>query len=253
LAEAEQGARGHRRLTAAAAVAAVGLVGAGAAVARSTPSEASTAASADLANPGLIVTKAVDRQSVEASGTPAAGLARAAAGLPGSDRSTFRMKAVSRSRTRTPVTSSSAPTSGCSGVRPSAHFSNGQIPVSSLCALPFAEGHMLRADAAVQIIRLNAAYRAKFGVDIGMTDSYRSLSAQFNLAARKPGLAARPGTSEHGWGLAVDLSEGPDQVNSVRRAWFLLNAPRFGWDNPAWARPGGSKPEPWHWEFVRGV
>jgi hypothetical protein len=24
----------------------------------------------------------------------------------------------------------------------------------------------------------------------------------------------------------------------------------FGWINPDWALPGGSKPEPWHWEFV---
>src|SRR5207245_973576 len=28
-------------------------------------------------------------------------------------------------------------------------------------------------------------------------------------------------------------------------------AGRFGWNHPAWARPGGSAcPEPWHWEWV---
>jgi len=88
--------------------------------------------------------------------------------------------------------------------------------------------------------------------DLCLTDSYRSLASQYSVAARKPGLAARPGTSEHGWGLAVDVCGGPDQVGSARRAWFLENAPAFGWDNPDWARPEGSKPEPWHWEFVEG-
>jgi D-alanyl-D-alanine carboxypeptidase len=34
-------------------------------------------------------------------------------------------------------------------------------------------------------------------------------------------------------------------------AWLLENAPAFGWDNPAWARKGGSGPyEPWHFEYV---
>jgi hypothetical protein len=28
----------------------------------------------------------------------------------------------------------------------------------------------------------------------------------------------------------------------------------FGWENPAWARPGGSGPyERWHWEYTKGV
>ena len=29
----------------------------------------------------------------------------------------------------------------------------------------------------------------------------------------------------------------------------LLNASLFGWSHPAWAQQGGSKPEPWHFEF----
>jgi hypothetical protein len=27
------------------------------------------------------------------------------------------------------------------------------------------------------------------------------------------------------------------------------HAGQFGFVNPDWARPGGEKPEPWHWEF----
>lgn len=223
----------------------MGLVGAGAAFARSSPTGATAGSTADPATQALAISGAEDRQVAEASGTPVTGLAEPVAGLPGGDRSAFRMKAVSRSQERGPV-------AGCSGKPPAARFENGQIPTSQLCDLPFAAGHMLRADAAVQLIRLNGLYKATFGNNLCVTDSYRSLSAQFNLAARKPGLAARPGTSEHGWGLAIDVCDGPDQVNSARRDWFLKNAPEFGWDNPPWARPGGSKPEPWHWEFIRG-
>jgi LAS superfamily LD-carboxypeptidase LdcB len=152
---------------------------------------------------------------------------------------------VSRAEERGPI-------AGCSGKEPTAHYANGQLPSSILCSLPWEPRHRLRADAAVRLIRLNAVYRGQFGENLCLTDSYRSLASQYSVAARKPGLAARPGTSEHGWGLAVDLCDGPDQVGSARRAWFITNAPKFGWVNPAWAQPGGGRPEPWHWEFVEG-
>ena len=28
------------------------------------------------------------------------------------------------------------------------------------------------------------------------------------------------------------------------------NAPAYGFVHPDWAEPGGSRPEPWHWEYV---
>ena len=31
--------------------------------------------------------------------------------------------------------------------------------------------------------------------------------------------------------------------------WLTTNAGRYGWNHPAWAQAGGSKPEPWHWEY----
>ncbi len=33
--------------------------------------------------------------------------------------------------------------------------------------------------------------------------------------------------------------------------WLTANASSYGWVHPGWAQPGGSKPEPWHWEFGR--
>ena len=82
-----------------------------------------------------------------------------------------------------------------------------------------------------------------------MTDSYRSYSAQVDLFQRKPGLAAVPGTSEHGWGLAVDFCGGIEDSGSSASAWMRSNAGRFGWFHPSWAEPSGNRPEPWHWEF----
>ncbi|MGN6611447.1 MAG: D-alanyl-D-alanine carboxypeptidase family protein [Angustibacter sp.] len=228
----------HRGLAAVAAVAAVGALGAVASAVGALPSAASDQAGAALGPQAAAAVGVVDsrgQRSTEQSAARTSDLGDSA----------FRMVAVSRSQERGPI-------AGCSGREPGEHYANGQLPSSILCALPFAPGHKLRADAAVRLIRLNEVYKGRFGSDLCLTDSYRSLASQYSVAARKPGLAARPGTSEHGWGLAIDVCGGPDQVGSTRRAWFLENAPAFGWDNPDWARPGGSKPEPWHWEFVEG-
>ena len=69
-----------------------------------------------------------------------------------------------------------------------------------------------------------------------VTDSYRSLSSQYSLARRKPGLAARPGRSEHGYGVAVDLACGVDGYRTPQHRWLVANAGRFGWAQPGWAR-----------------
>jgi LAS superfamily LD-carboxypeptidase LdcB len=161
-----------------------------------------------------------------------------------------RSAAAAAAAARRAVVRSGVP--GCDGRVGRRHFRNGRVPLSQLCRLPFAPGHRLRADAAVALILLSSAYRAEFGHQMCLTDSYRSYASQVALAARKPGLAARPGTSEHGWGLAADLCGGAEGPGTPQHRWLRQNAPRFGWDNPAWARPGGRRPEPWHWEYVDG-
>jgi hypothetical protein len=128
--------------------------------------------------------------------------------------------------------------------------SNGRIPNDALCAVPFAPTQKLRCDAAQALAALNEAYRARFGHDIAITDSYRSYDEQVATKAAKGWLAAKPGTSNHGWGLALDLADGMTSYSSAQYQWMRQNAPTYGWDNPAWARPEGSKHEPWHWEFV---
>lgn len=130
-----------------------------------------------------------------------------------------------------------------------AGYANGRIPASALCPLDFAPGHMLRCDAAEQLSALSKEYEKEFGVPIPMTDSYRSLELQIRVKATKGWLAATPGTSNHGWGLAVDLGYPISTFTSAEHAWMRVHAPDFGWDNPSWARSTGSKPEPWHFEF----
>jgi zinc D-Ala-D-Ala carboxypeptidase len=141
---------------------------------------------------------------------------------------------------------------GCNGIPKETSAANGQLPASSLCTLWDPE-HRLRADAAVALAKMNVAFKQRFGDTICLTDSYRTLSKQYQLKASKPGLAATPGTSEHGWGLAVDLCDGVERGSGARFQWLRDNAPEYGWDNPDWARSGGSGPyEPWHWEYLDG-
>lgn len=129
-------------------------------------------------------------------------------------------------------------------------YANGRIPSVVLCTLGFAPGQLLRCDAAEHLEALNAAFEREFGRPIPITDSYRSYAEQVAVAHSKPHLAAVPGTSNHGWGLAVDLGAPISGGRSAEYRWLRAHAPEHGWDNPAWARPGGSKPEPWHFEFV---
>jgi hypothetical protein len=128
-------------------------------------------------------------------------------------------------------------------------YANGQIPLAALCPLRAAAGHHLRADAAYAFDRMGQAYAGRFGSTICITDSYRSYAAQVSVYARKPGLAAIPGTSNHGWGRAVDLCGGIQSFSSAQHRWMRENAALYGWFHPGWAQQNGSKPEPWHWEY----
>jgi D-alanyl-D-alanine carboxypeptidase len=141
---------------------------------------------------------------------------------------------------------------GCSPKDGYKNYPNGLVPRDALCPLP-QPGHRLRADAAIAFWQFNDAFVAAFGRPICMTDSYRSLAVQRDLYIRKPGLAAVPGTSNHGWGLAVDLCGGAEVYGTTVYRWLDEHGDEFGWDNPSWARRSGSKPEAWHWEYVPGV
>ena len=141
---------------------------------------------------------------------------------------------------------------GCTGGggREWGGYPNGFIPGSALSPLRQAPGQRLRCDAAAAFDQMSAAYAASHGGQaICVTDSYRDYATQVRLYQEKPSLAAVPGTSNHGWALAVDLCGGAERAGSGMDDWLHANAGRFGWRHPAWAEPGGSRPEAWHWEF----
>ncbi len=142
------------------------------------------------------------------------------------------------------------PLPGCTAsVDGATRYANGRIPVSALCRLPGQPGHALRADAARAYARLSQAHQKAFGSPLCLTDSYRSLSAQRTVAWQKPRLAARPGTSVHGSGLAVDLACGAQSFGTDAHRWLERTAGAYGWSQPSWAQRGGNRPEPWHWEY----
>jgi hypothetical protein len=62
--------------------------------------------------------------------------------------------------------------------------------------------------------------------------------------------AAVPGTSVHGWGRAVDFEDDGGELtfSSSGYQWLAAHAAAYGFEHPSWAEPGGSAPEPWHWE-----
>src|SRR5690606_13492654 len=58
-------------------------------------------------------------------------------------------------------------------------FSNGKIPTSALCMVPFAAGHYLHCDAVDALVALNKAYRADHdGKNLIVVSAYRSYERQ---------------------------------------------------------------------------
>lgn len=127
---------------------------------------------------------------------------------------------------------------------------NGQLPKSALSKVSGFTGGpgvgpiggYLRKAAAVA---WEAMQRA-FGGGLSLTEGYRDLAnQQMRYSAYRAGrgnLAASPGTSVHGYGLAADVGGGS-------QAWMRANGPRFGW------YPTGlsfAQREPWHFEYKGG-
>jgi len=147
---------------------------------------------------------------------------------------------------------------------------NGQLTSTSLepCGI---RSFVLEREAARSMRALIKKAR-RDGIPLSATGTYRSYQAQVNLFLRrynnvpretrhefwrgknwwlKPKVAgaAVPGTSNHGWGLAVDFSErrlGVERPLSARTlSWLTKNGPAFGWWNTV-------KSENWHWCWCLG-
>ena len=119
-------------------------------------------------------------------------------------------------------------------------YGNGQVPRTELVAI--GDGSEQLNGPAAQAFRTMAADAWQAGVDLRVSDGYRSLDEQHELADRlglyrDGGLAAVPGTSNHGWGLSVDID-----TDGGALEWMRANAARYGFveDVPR---------EPWHWTY----
>jgi len=158
--------------------------------------------------------------------------------------------------------------------------SNGELPASILVDTP--------GQAGGPIVRLVApaarAWRALSGTALAaghvlkatsLSDSYRTLSVQEVIFCQrytttflpdrpyrtwegqrwyqKPGtaVAAVPGMSNHGWGVAVDVGEerdgdvGTESIDAATLAWLVANESRFGWSHEV-------QSEPWHIRYWSG-
>lgn len=132
-------------------------------------------------------------------------------------------------------------------------YANGRLPKSALASI--GGGLYLRKDAAHALAALQAACEAKYGKRIRISDGYRPLGApgdyrrgawsQWAAWERyKAGgnLAAYPGTSNHGLGLAIDIDT---------RDRYMLDAlgPAYGFSK-SWS---DAPSEPWHIKWKTGT
>lgn len=122
---------------------------------------------------------------------------------------------------------------------------NGRLPISDLA--PIGGGFYLRKDAARQYLAMQTEARRRFGSGIPLVGAYRTYASQVyfrNLYLYHGGnLAAIPGTSNHGWGLAIDLS-------GRRTRWIVdqVGSP-YGWSKAHSDAPG----EWWHIAFDAAI
>lgn len=144
-----------------------------------------------------------------------------------------KLKAETPPAPRTTIGNISLPPSG----------SNGRLDESQLVKIT--NYHKLEAPAAAAYQKMVAAAEAD-GIRWTITDSYRTYAQQVTLAQEKGlykdgGLAAVPGTSEHGWGRALDLGGGAENFGTPQNNWLQQNAGKFGFRT--------IEREPWHWQW----
>jgi len=110
----------------------------------------------------------------------------------------------------------------------------------------------LNSEFRRRIEGMAAEFLQKTGKKMTVTDGWRSYAVQVDLARRKGiygqgGLAARPGTSNHGFGFAVDISTA--DVNTAKGLGLFS---KWGVHTPMVSPPqgpaGSNKAESWHVE-----
>ena len=123
----------------------------------------------------------------------------------------------------------------------------GPVPKGANGTVAYGGRYGLQVPASNAFTALENKYRQQFGTGFVVNDGWRSYENQVKaMEKHKAGgpKAATPGTSNHGWGTAVDLGGPIGNANSAQHAWLRQNAAQFGW---YWV--GQRYGEPWHWEY----
>ena len=105
---------------------------------------------------------------------------------------------------------------------------------------------LLKKEAAEAYLQMVAAAKES-GITWVINDSYRSFDRQVAQKRESGSLAATPGKSNHGCGLAVDL--GTQIYNRPPYQWLMKNASKFGFKR-IYLSGRGEQPESWHWEYT---
>lgn len=135
---------------------------------------------------------------------------------------------------------------------------NGQLAKSEL---DIALGFYFTKDAAWALTQIAAKFQDEFGTALTAAQGYRELGVPGDDPYKSPATqwsvwnryqrdghprAAYPGTSNHGWANAVDLSGRVAVYGTDEHIWFLDHGREYGWFLDTVAR------EPWHADF-RGL
>lgn len=140
-------------------------------------------------------------------------------------------------------------------------YRNGDIPRHALVAIDPVDFDadldgpaLMQPEAAYNYQRMRDA-AARQNITLAISYSYRTFAKQVEKFANQPPIAARPGTSNHGRAVALDLNIGrrsdtdhrPLPGDSTTRFnWLKRHAGRFGFDNL------DAPSEPWHWTYRGG-
>ena len=139
---------------------------------------------------------------------------------------------------------------------------NGKMPAHYLCNVPKelnsswvgapgyspATQRVLGCGTIGPLLAMNAAFKQRFGKNLQIDLTYRSYAEQQYWRQARAKDAAKPGTSNHGWGASIDLWENnrsPYRFDTAGQAWLQANAPTYGFvseGRPSW--------EYWHYNFA---
>lgn len=133
-------------------------------------------------------------------------------------------------------------------------MANGRLASSNLVAISWDPGQNLIAGPALgDLTKMNQAFKKKFGHNLEIDLTYRTRGTQEYLYRELgPMIAAKPGTSNHGWGLAIDFPETRDYgFGGKYYTWLTAHSAKYGWVHHKVYDKGSPYAEAWHFEYMR--